>query len=188
MPMSIRSKLGWQAWIVLYTALLLGFGPSGTRPGCQLEEPQVSAFITDWSFVSDVEEIALETTAPWGRYSVTVWCVIVEGRLYLATDDRKEKRWVRHLDRNPDARVGINGRVYPVRAESLTGSEPWRAVMEGYARKYGDEFLKHDFPVPDDLSSGRIFELKSPSLPENTLTLFLNAAPARRPEPRRVRV
>jgi len=159
--MRIRSKLGGQAWIVLYAAILVGAGPSGTRPGCRLEGPDVSEPITDWSFASDVEEIALETTSRWGHHSVHVWCVVVRGRLYIATDTRKKKRWVLNLDQNPDARVDISGQVYPVRAESLTEPAGRTAVMATYAQKYGDVFLTLDFPVPDDLSYGRIFELES---------------------------
>jgi deazaflavin-dependent oxidoreductase (nitroreductase family) len=123
-----------------------------------------SALAADWSSAAQEKEITLETTGSKGPHSVIVWCVVADQRLYVATDQsRKRKRWVRNLDRHPDARVTIHGEAYSVSARRVTGAEEWRAVMMAYVRKYGDELREYDFPKPDDLSSGRIYELHVPS-------------------------
>ena len=59
-----------------------------------------------------------------------------------------------------DARIGIGGRVYPVRARKVREPELWNAIVEAYASKY-PELARYDFPVRDDVSSGHVFELSS---------------------------
>lgn len=137
-----------------------GRAPDGTRPGWRLPAAEVDAAVEDWSFTTAVEEIFLETGAPWGWHSVTIWCVAVDGRLFIATDSRREKRWVQELAGRSDVRIGIDGRVYPVRAREVRERELWNAVVGAYARKY-PELESYDFPVRDDVSSGHIFELSS---------------------------
>jgi hypothetical protein len=115
----------------------------------------------DWSFAAPVREITLETESGGKPHVVTLWCVVVEKDLYVATDDARErKRWVRNLRRNPAARVGIAGKTYAVRAESVREAARWRAVMAAYAKKYADEIGRYDFPQPDDHASGAIFLLR----------------------------
>lgn len=132
--------------------------PRGVTPGRRLPWPEATA--RDWAFAADVQEIALETRGPRGPRSVTVWCVVVDGALYVATDDgRERKRWVRDLDRDPAARVGILERTYRVRAERVGAGETWVAVVAAYRRKYGSEIAKYDFPRAGDPASGRIYRL-----------------------------
>jgi len=138
--------------------------PQGVTAGLRLPWKEVSEKISDWSFASDEEEIALETSAPQGRHSVTVWCVVVDRNLYVATDGSKVvKRWVQQLDRDPNARVGIRQRTYPVRVRRVLVPEQWDAVLAAYARKYGARFHQYDFPKVGDTSRGRIYELESRS-------------------------
>jgi len=136
--------------------------PRGPEPGRRLPWPEVAEPVRDWSFASDEEEIAIETNGMGGQHSVTVWCVVLEGRLYLATDDSVErKRWVRHLDRDAQARVGIREHTYRVRARPVSEAAEWDAVMAVFARKYGQSIGKYDFPRAGDVSRGRVFELQS---------------------------
>lgn len=139
--------------------------PVGVRPGTRLPFPEVSAPVTDWSFASTEEEIALETPDGRGGYrSVTVWCVAVDGRLYIATDSStRPKRWVRELEQGFVARVGIAGRAYPVKARHVTDAGEWDAVVAAYARKYARQIARYDFPRAGDLTRGRIYELASRS-------------------------
>jgi hypothetical protein len=137
--------------------------PDGTRPGWRLPGADVAEPVPDWSFSDAVGEVAFETQAPWGRHSVTIWCATLNGRLFIATDSRKEKRWVKGLESNPDARIAIDGRVYPVRAERVEDPEVWASVVDAYARKYRDQLGNYAFPVRDDVGSGHIFELRSRS-------------------------
>ena len=67
------------------------------------------------------------------------------------------------LDRDPNARVGIRQRSYPVRVRRVLMPEQWDAVLAAYARKYGPRFHQYDFPKVGNTSRGRIYELESRS-------------------------
>lgn len=138
--------------------------PRGVTPGLRIPGADVSTAVKDWTFAAGEKEIWLETRVPWGRHSVTVWSVVVNGRLYIATDKSGVlKLWVRQLERDPEARVGIHEHVYHVRANRVLEPDRRKVVLETYAKKYGAEFLKHDFPKPEDTTRGRIYELESRS-------------------------
>jgi hypothetical protein len=136
--------------------------PQGVTPGRRLPWPEATRPGGDWSFAAGEPEIALETKGRRGRYSVTVWSVVVGGKLYVATDDGKErKRWVTEIDRDPEARVGIREHTYPVRARPVRELEGWNAVMRAFGEKYRTQIAKYDFPRVGDTSRGRVFELVS---------------------------
>ena len=135
--------------------------PRGVTPGRRLPWPEATKPVGDWSFAAGQQEIAIETRGAKNRNSVTVWCVVVDGKLYVATDGRSRKRWVTQIEREPSARVGIAGRTYPVRARRVQRPEEWDAVMAAYARKYSGQIANYDFPKAGNTASGRIFELTS---------------------------
>ena len=136
--------------------------PRGIEPGRRLPWPVVAEPVRDWGFAAGEEEIAIETRGPRGEHSVTVWCAVVGGRLYVATDSSaRPKRWVRELEADPRARVGIRERVYPVGARAVRDSVEWGAVTAAFASKYAQSIGKYDFPRAGDMSRGRIFELQS---------------------------
>jgi hypothetical protein len=155
--------------VAALAAVLLGAGceagdlaPEGVRPGRRLPWPEVAEPVRDWSFAAPEEEIAIEVAVPGGRHSVTVWCVVVDGRIYVATDaSDRPKRWVRALDRDPDARLGIRRRSYAVRARRVVDGADWDRVMAAYATKYAAQIGRYDFPKPGDTSRGRIYRLES---------------------------
>ena len=128
-------------------------------PGRRLPWPEETKPVADWSFASGEQEIAIETRGAKGRNSVTIWCVVLDKKLYVATDGRSRKRWVTQIERDPSARVGIAGRTYPVRARRVQKPEEWDAVMAAYGRKYSGQIGSYDFPKPGNTASGRIFEL-----------------------------
>ena len=135
--------------------------PRGPEPGRRLPWPEATEPVRDWSFASAEEEIVVETTGPRGAHSVTVWCVVRDGRLYVATDSSvRRKRWVQDLEREPDARVGIRDKTYGVRARAVGEAGEWDAVMNAFASKYGQSIGKYDFPRAGDMSRGRVFELQ----------------------------
>ena len=136
--------------------------PQGVTPGRRLPWPEETKPVTDWSFADREQEIAIETRNPkGGRSSVTVWCVVLDKKLYLATDKRSRKRWVTQIERDPSARVGIASRTYPVRARRVQKAEEWDAVMAAFGRKYAGQIQKYDFPKAGDTATGRVFELVS---------------------------
>ena len=136
--------------------------PQGVTPGRRLPWPEEKKPVTDWRVADREQEIAIETRAPkGGRNSVTVWCVVVDGKLYLATDKRTRKRWVTQIERDPSARVGIASRTYPVRARRVQKVDERDAVMAAFVRKYASQIQKYEFPKAGDTATGRVFELVS---------------------------
>ncbi len=156
-------------WIFLgLAAVALAGGAGGCKPpdgvqwGLRLPYEEVEAPVLDWSFAADVQEIHLETGALWGWHSVTVWCVVHDGDLFLATDSGSEdKRWVRGIEADPSGRVGIHGRAFPVEGERIQEPALWDAVVGAFRTKYGDRYENYDFPKEGDVSSGRIYRLRS---------------------------
>ena len=132
--------------------------PAGIKPGLRLPWPEVTTPIRDWEFARDVEEVSLETRDGAGYRSVTLWCAVLGKRLFIATGT-KPKTWIRLLERNREARVGIDGRTYPVRAKPIRDTELWNQVVETYERKYPKRYQEYGFPRRGDLKSGRIYEL-----------------------------
>lgn len=135
----------------------------------QAATPQVTPDVRpDWSSAASAREVQLETTDGHTTHLVTLWCVVVDGRLYLATDDSRErKRWVRELRSHPDASLTVAGKTYPVRATPVHAQAIWKVVMDAYGEKYRDEIGNYDFPKADDLSSGAIFELEARARPRS---------------------
>ncbi len=157
---------------LLVLALLLagcdriGWGPSETRAGWRLPGPSVAERVRDWSFTDAIDQAQLETRAWWGWHSVTVWTVAIEGRLFIATDFRpRPKRWVANVDANPRARIGLRGKIYPVRLSRVTDPALWDRVTSRYSEKYARELASYgdvlDFPKPGEPRSGDVFELVS---------------------------
>jgi hypothetical protein len=136
--------------------------PKGDTHGRRLPWPEATRPGGDWSFVAPEQEMALETKGSRGFYSVTVWSVVVGGKLYVATDDgRERKRWVANVDRDPEARIGVRERTYPVRVRPVRAPDEWDTVMSAFRDKYRGQVTKYDFPRVGDTSSGRVFELVS---------------------------
>mgnify|MGYP003555771884 CR=1 FL=1 len=93
----VRIVLGLAALagIVFFGARLLD-GPLGPIPGGALQSGvMVSGPVGDWSFASDVEEIALQLEAQ--SRSRTTWILVHEGRAYIpaSTEFPPGKTWHR---------------------------------------------------------------------------------------------
>jgi hypothetical protein len=149
--------------LLLFACGEVGCNPRGVDAGWRLRGSEVAEPVSDWSFTDAVKESFLETRAWWGWHSVTVWVVCVDGRLFVATDNRgRPKRWVANLDRDPRARLAIDGRVYPLRARRVTDPALWDRVTAAYPEKYAAEIGDYvDFPKPGERDVGEVFELSS---------------------------
>ena len=114
--------------------------PKGERPGFGISGELTTEAVTDWSFTDDIEEIAIETRT-WYRlpHSVTIWCVSIDGELYVGAgfpDFPKERRWVSAVKRDPNARLRIAGKVYERRLELITDPERTDFVDRAFGKKY----------------------------------------------------
>ena len=114
--------------------------PKGERPGFGISGELTTEAVTDWSFTDDIEEIVIETRT-WYRlpHSVTIWCVSIDGDLYVAADYPNypdESHWVSAVRRDPNVRLRIAGKIYERRLEPLTDSKITDSIDRAFGRKY----------------------------------------------------
>lgn len=145
--MKIHDAEGW--WertkiapiaLLLVVALCLGCGPIGPFSGGRLSGED-EAWLADWSGVSDVTQIQLETN-PDDPHSVNVWLVIVDREAYLATslligtEVPEEREWVRNVTADSRVRLRIEGKLYSVRLETVAEDSLKARVFEAFQIKY----------------------------------------------------
>ena len=115
--------------------------PHDRTPGTWLSGTP-TALPSDWGFTDDYQQIAIQVHTPYGlAHSVTIWCASMDGRLHLGARDPESKNWPGWVDRNPDVRLGIDGRLYDVRLAPLEDPEHVARLQRVYAAKY-------DLPSP----------------------------------------
>ena len=111
--------------------------PKDRRPGLWLPGEVVSQPVQDWSFTDEHKEIYVQTRNLLGlAHSVTIVCTQIDGQLYIGTRNPTEKRWVGHLERSPDVRLGIGGKLYDQRLEVVEDTREQEAVYAAYRGKY----------------------------------------------------
>ena len=99
------NRIAGFSYTVLLVIMAVGcsLDPGGERPGFGLSEKVDSDPNPDWSFTDAYREISIEThTLYFLPHSVTIWCVTIGNRLYVAAMNPEEKRWVANVDRDPD--------------------------------------------------------------------------------------
>ncbi len=148
----MRRNTGLAAWpVVALFAAACSLEPSGERPGLWISGEAARAPASDWSFTDGVEEILIETRTGYGLpHSVTIWCVAIDGELYVgasAPDFPKERRWVRNVRRAPDVRLEIAGRIYERRLELISDPARTDAVNRVFGRKYRYDVDEDPDPV-----------------------------------------
>ncbi len=129
-------------WLSLLTALAVASGsiacqPKDVRPGLWVRGEAVEERVDDWSFTDEIEEIFIETRPWYGvPHSTTIWCVDLNGKLYIGSYGDKKKAWERNIARNPEARLAIQGKVYEVTVAPVTERDRIEALDAAYTQKY----------------------------------------------------
>lgn len=108
-------------------------GPMGPIPGGKLEGTP-SAWPESWAFTDEIENVLLETR-PSDPYSVTLWIVRYNDKLYVGAGSGKN-RWVKHIAENRDVVLSVNGNIYDATANRVTDSSETDAVLKVYLSKY----------------------------------------------------
>ncbi len=136
--------------------VLLGIGlfaagcqPKDTRPGLWLTGERAETTVQDWRFTNDVEEIFVETRTWYGfRHSTTIWCVELDGHLYIGSYDDDVKFWERNVARNSAARLRIEGRIHDVTVTAVADPALSRELDARYSAKYDmAEVFGEDLPA-----------------------------------------
>jgi hypothetical protein len=117
--------------------------PKDERPGFALRGEPASDSVLDWRFTDAIEEVAIQTRTWYGLpHSTTIWCVQIDGQLYLGSygwDEgagEEKKYWERNVARRPAARLRIEGKLYDVTVTPIVDSELVEALDLAYTTKY----------------------------------------------------
>jgi hypothetical protein len=130
---------------VLIPALLLlaACEPRDRRPGLWLSGEMVEEMPSDWSFIADHPEIFVETRPWYGvPFSVTTVIGTRNGKLYVPSIYSEEaafpgtKYWNSVIADNPDVRLKIGDRLYPMRATPVQDLAEFRQGAGALADKY----------------------------------------------------
>jgi len=142
-------------------------GPLGILPGGPLAGEVVAEPVDDWSFSDAHLTVAIETQGAWLDHSVTVLCVAYAGSLYVPSRNPTGKRWVRNVEHQERVRIGVEGRIYPARAERVTSLQEAEAASRALLRKYLGIEASEVRPLPgapepgDDRAEVLLFRISS---------------------------
>ena len=140
--MSSAAKKRWMkpTWLLAAFAVAvvwIGCQPKDESPGLWLRGESVETHLDDWRFTKDIEEIFIETRPWYGlRHSTTIWCVELDGKLYVGSYGDQKKAWEKNIARNPEARLRIAGKIYQVKLTPVTDPDLTDALHAAYAQKY----------------------------------------------------
>jgi hypothetical protein len=122
---------------LLAVAVSIACQPKDETPGLWLRGETVEEKVADWSFSEEIEEIFIETRPWYGvPHSTTIWCVAPDGGLYIGSYGDEKKAWERNIERNPEARISIGGRIYEVTVAPVADGDRIEALDAAYSRKY----------------------------------------------------
>ncbi len=124
---------------MIVAAALVGSAcqPKDVRPGFWLRGESAEGRVGDWRFTGGVDEIFIETRSRYGiPHSTTIWCVELEGELYVGSYGDAKKRWEKNIARDPRARLRVEGRIYAVNLMPVTNRALAEALDAAYAQKY----------------------------------------------------
>ena len=122
--------------VLLFSLLLTACEPRDTRPGLWLSG-EIEAFPSDWSFADDFKLITVQVATPYGLpHSVTIWCVQVDGSLYIAARAPESKRWPGWVENDPDIKLKFGERLFEGRLQRLDDADEISPVSDAYTVKY----------------------------------------------------
>lgn len=116
---------------------LFGCDPQDRTPGLWLTGDVVETFPDDWSFIDEHREIALQVATPYLiAHSVTIWCVQVDGQLFIAAGNAATKNWPGWVDDDPNVRLKVGEDVYEGILVKLLEPEAIQPVQQAYTLRY----------------------------------------------------
>ena len=133
-PKRIRQAV----WILAVALATVGLGPCGPIAGGALTGSEFSEAVDDWSFANDAEQCAVEVR-PSDPHSVTVNCMSWERRLFVSCSDCDGKTWSAVAVADPNGRIRIAERIYPVHLTHVEESNLLDAVWRARAGKLGED-------------------------------------------------
>ena len=126
--------------------------------GRQLTGEVVCAPVAAWSYPMDVRPVAIEPR-PGAPYSVTTWCFVLEGKLYIPASAGSTKTWTHFAAAAPHVRVKIDGKIYPGIATRVTDPALREPIREVVLAKYPEAARMSSGGEPSDVW---LFRVDSP--------------------------
>lgn len=129
-----------------YGAMRLNDGPVEFYPwftisiGGPFRSGEITETPDDWDFISEREEIEIQTFNP--NTSRTVWVPVIDGKLYIvsgymnSTVGRLWKQWPSYLEEDNRILIRVDDKIYEQRLERITGGPIAAQVMSEIGRKY----------------------------------------------------
>ncbi len=130
-------KAGKRAALFAAALAAMGCQPQDESPGFWLRGETALTRVDDWRFTRDIEEIFVETRSWYGiPHSTTIWCVELDGDLYIGSYGDQKKAWEKNLARDPTAQLAIAGKLYQVIVAPVIEPNRIDALDAAYAHKY----------------------------------------------------
>ena len=126
--------------------------PYAIIPGKRLQGEEVAGPIDDWSFTLQYRGVTNEVR-PSDPYSVNTSSLLVDGVLYIPCGHGEESRWGQFLLQDPNMRLGVGTKIYPVRATLV--EEP--AQLNKIRRAYGEKYSR----TPEETAEFWFFQIDS---------------------------
>jgi hypothetical protein len=104
-------------------------------PGLWLRGQSVATPATDWSFTDKVQAVKVQTqTSFLLPYSVSAWCAVYNGNLYLTS--YRGRFWVENIVRDPHVRLKIGDEVFDRTFSLVDDPAEKAAVLQAKGKKY----------------------------------------------------
>jgi hypothetical protein len=104
-------------------------------PGLWLKGELVTTPVSDWSFTDNIQQIKIQTQTPYLLpLSVTIWCVVYNGDLYVTSNPGK--RWNEDIIRDPHVRLKIGDQLYDRTLLIINDPAEKAAVLQVKGKKY----------------------------------------------------
>ena len=140
--------------LLLIVLRITGFGPHGPVPGLWLKGDLVATPVTDWSFTSNYQTVKVQTNT-WYLlpHSVTTFCVVYNGHLYLTSvyhaglEYPHGRNWNANVARDPHVRIKIGDKLYDRTLFYVTDPVEKAGVLEAKAKKYPQQKISPDSTV-----------------------------------------
>jgi hypothetical protein len=139
----------WPAILIALTLVLASCEYLPISSG-QLEGT-VTPLPDDWTAVAAPDIIQLETN-PAEPYSVNLW-IIGDGEDLYVHAGANRAAWVEHIEQDPRVRLGIEGRLFELRAERVTSADEFRRFSDKWEAKYGSR------PRNENVAEAYLFRL-----------------------------
>jgi len=129
----------------------VGCGPIVMIPGGTLSG-DVASPPDNWAFTDDVDTVQLETR-PSDPYSVNVWAVAVDRRIFVVAGGGAETTWAQHIEADDRVRLRVGEAIYELRATADADEATREAFLAGAKKKYDFE------PEGEDTSKAILYRL-----------------------------